>query len=284
MTGSGIAAPYTLAYDWGNRLNKKTVGSSVTQFGYDGAEAIHQVAGSTITRWIYGPGLDEVLADQVGTTYRYLLRDALNSTVILTNATGGIVERYAYDAYGQVKVQNASRVVQTTAPRTPWLFTGRFYHTEAKLYDFRNRAYHALLGRFPQPDPVGFAGKDVNHYRYVGNNPVDRMDPFGLYGTNDCSYYDTRCQQSGGNYYCSTAPRFCEAFPKQKDPDPTRDFDFEGGSRCIRQCLQDCDQMQSACQSQHRNPDPSTDSFFDPKPMSCHYLCYGACGATKFSQ
>jgi RHS repeat-associated protein len=56
-------------------------------------------------------------------------------------------------AYGQVQAQNAARQNVTTAPRTPWLFTGRYYHPEVKLYDFRNRAYHPRIGRFMQVGP-----------------------------------------------------------------------------------------------------------------------------------
>jgi uncharacterized protein RhaS with RHS repeats len=37
------------------------------------------------------------------------------------------------------------------------------------------------LGRFLQPDPIGFNGDASNLYRYCGNDPVDRTDPTGLY-------------------------------------------------------------------------------------------------------
>jgi len=31
-------------------------------------------------------------------------------------------------------------------------------------------------------DPIGFASGDFNWYRYVGNSPVNRIDPLGLRG------------------------------------------------------------------------------------------------------
>ena len=34
--------------------------------------------------------------------------------------------------------------------------------------------------RFLESDPIGFEGGDVNLYRYVGNNPVNYVDPLGL--------------------------------------------------------------------------------------------------------
>ncbi len=36
------------------------------------------------------------------------------------------------------------------------------------------------LGRFISKDPIGFAGGDTNLYSYVGQNPVNFVDPWGL--------------------------------------------------------------------------------------------------------
>jgi len=33
---------------------------------------------------------------------------------------------------------------------------------------------------FISPDPIEFAGGDINFYRYVRNSPLDLTDPFGL--------------------------------------------------------------------------------------------------------
>jgi uncharacterized protein RhaS with RHS repeats len=37
-----------------------------------------------------------------------------------------------------------------------------------------------MNGRFISRDPIGFAGGDVNLYRYVQNNPINWIDPDGL--------------------------------------------------------------------------------------------------------
>jgi len=54
--------------------------------------------------------------------------------------------------------------------------------------------------------------KGINQpYTYVSNDPIALVDPLGLYGTSDCSYYAQRCAQVGGVYYCYIAPAVCSA-------------------------------------------------------------------------
>jgi RHS repeat-associated protein len=60
------------------------------------------------------------------------------------------------------------------------LFTGQRWIPELGLYDDRNRFMSPDLGRFLQPDPIGFKGDASNLYRYCGNDWANRTDPLGL--------------------------------------------------------------------------------------------------------
>ncbi len=61
-------------------------------------------------------------------------------------------------------------------------FQGHEYDPDTGLVHFRNRDYSPELGRFLQPDPMGYMDSP-NPYQAFGNNPVNMTDPMGLYQT-----------------------------------------------------------------------------------------------------
>ena len=85
-----------------------------------------------------------------------------------------VVNHIQYDAFGTVTSETNAAV------DTIFGFTGRESDEESDLYYYRARYYDPHLGQFASEDPLGFEAKDPNLRRYVGNGPVDAMDPSGL--------------------------------------------------------------------------------------------------------
>ena len=100
--------------------------------------------------------------------------DGLGSIIDLTNATGNVIQSYVYDSFGNIEQQVGSLI-------NPYTYTGREIDTESGLYFYRARYYDSITGRFINEDPIGFAGGDNNFYRYTHNNPINFIDPSGLF-------------------------------------------------------------------------------------------------------
>ena len=143
---------------------------------YDGADIVAEKDGSGnyIAFYVHGPGMDEPLARIAADgSVLFYHADGLGSVVALTDAAGAVTTRYRYSPFGKT-VTIGEDVDQ------PFRFTGREWDAETGLYFYRARYYSPDMGRFITEDPMGLGAGDVNFYAYVGNNPVNYVDPLGL--------------------------------------------------------------------------------------------------------
>ncbi len=94
--------------------------------------------------------------------------------VALTSITGTVVDRYAYDAWGEPTGDDRTN---ETVPQQ--LRYRGYYDDEALTYYWVGvRYYDPEAMRWLQPDPSEQDG--VRTYAYVANDPVDAYDPSGL--------------------------------------------------------------------------------------------------------
>ncbi|MBS1994124.1 MAG: hypothetical protein JSS83_26620 [Cyanobacteria bacterium SZAS LIN-3] len=165
------SASYT--YDSIGRQTKKNVGGTVTRFVYDGQELIatYDTAGNLVSRYIYGLGLDEPIIEVKSTgAIVYLHANEKGSIVATSNTSGVVTNVNSYGPFGESNTVNG----------TIFGYTGQRFDAETGLYYYKARYYSPTLGRFLQPDPIGYAGGDLNLYAYVQNDPINWTDSTGL--------------------------------------------------------------------------------------------------------
>jgi len=139
-------------------------------------------ATSASRNYVHGARVDEIVeSSNSAGQFAYHHYDARGHCILLTDASGGILEQYDYDAFGLPRFYNSTAQPLTSSTfGNRFLFTGREWLGDLHLYDYRNRMYQPELGRFLQPDPKEFGAGDYNLYRYCHNDPVNKTDPLGL--------------------------------------------------------------------------------------------------------
>lgn len=83
------------------------------------------------------------------------------------------------------KVQDAAGSRVNLNLRLP----GQYYDVESGLHDNFNRTYDPNTGHYIQPDPLGYPDSP-DAYRYAAGDPLNKVDPLGLYEI-DTHYYMT---------------------------------------------------------------------------------------------
>lgn len=130
--------------------------------------------------YVWGDYIDELVVRDGTGSRRFYHRNAQYSVIALTNSSGTITERYAYDAYGDLTITDASGTVRSTsAEANRYTYTGREWDGSLELYHFRARMYDPKAGRFIGRDPIGFDGSKWNVYEYGNSRPMSGTDPFG---------------------------------------------------------------------------------------------------------
>jgi len=176
------AGGVTYTYDGDGKRVKKSNGTLYwTGTGWDPLLET-DLAGNATEEYVFFNGERVARVDLPANTVEYYFSDHLNSTDIVTNATGGIVRESDYVPYG------GEIVISGTDPNR-YKFTGKERDPESGLDDFDARFYSSPFGRFMTPDwaatatAVPYANfgnpQSLNLYSYVQNNPTTMGDPDG---------------------------------------------------------------------------------------------------------
>ena len=103
------------------------------------------------------------------------------SITSITNSTGSVSERYAYSAYSQPTILDASAsVLSSSAINNRYTYTGREWDATLGLHHFRARWMSGLTGRFLTRNAIGWRAGQFSFYAYLNDRPVSGLDPSGL--------------------------------------------------------------------------------------------------------
>jgi RHS repeat-associated protein len=125
----------------------------------------------------------------------YSLKDQFDP-VAICNASGQIIERYAYSAFGIPTVLSpnfTSLTDNTSTIAWNFLFHGEFTDAGTNWMNYGYRYYSAELGRWLGRDPIGEEG-GRNLYWMVGNKIINFIDIFGkqafMLGSEDIDFFN----------------------------------------------------------------------------------------------
>jgi len=100
----------------------------------------------------------------------YYTQDNLGSIIGIMDSHGHVDEKYTYDAFGKL-VEGRFDYVNKLG------YNGKMYDNYSGLVNYGFRDYSPVAMRFTTVDPI----KDgTNWFAYVGNDPINRIDLFGL--------------------------------------------------------------------------------------------------------
>jgi RHS repeat-associated protein len=103
----------------------------------------------------------------------YLVRgDGLGNVVEVRRTNGTVIASYGFGPFGQP-------LWATNTLNQPIRFATRYRHDASGLIYMHARWYDPATGRWLSRDPIAENG-GINLYAYVGNNPVNLVDPLGL--------------------------------------------------------------------------------------------------------
>jgi len=199
LIGAGLNGNLVTNYDYnfeGERIRKITHSEEIIYLvdknnltGY--SQLLREIDGQyqEIVYYNFGDDLIKQNRSGVSSYYHY---DGLGSTMALSNYQGILTDNYIYIAFGEPLFKEG------ITPNN-YLFTGDQYDSLIDRYYFRARYYNARNGSFISEDPrsneSGYYNEnyeiydmkympdilDFNRYIYVSNNPINYIDPSGLY-------------------------------------------------------------------------------------------------------
>ena len=168
------------AYDALSRRVSTTTLEGTTRHVYDDNwQVIADIdeQGNIIASYVWGEGIDKLLAVAVGGSTYYAHTDIQGTVWGYVDSQNNVVARWQYDAWGNI-ISEYVAPFATALARLRYRFQGREWSAATGLINFRMRWYDAETGRWLAKDPIGLSG-GLNLYALCTDNPLILHDPIG---------------------------------------------------------------------------------------------------------
>ncbi len=230
-------------------------GSNFDEFGNPGTITLDYVNFQTLSgykgRQSFSGSLDE----------SYYLTDTKGSVRAQLDATGTLQHASMYHGYG-----NIEEVYSGAAKNSREKYSGKEFDQSTALYYYGFRYFNPEVGNWTSPDPLQ---QFHNGYSFVGGDPINFIDPWGLEGEDNLNRFDgeksTACklQDCGG-----TATRKKEPV---KEPD-TEDPEVDGPNDKTNPSNPNLAFINSYLTENMKNPNRPPKSILNPDGLTSQEL------------
>ncbi|MEW8648184.1 MAG: RHS repeat-associated core domain-containing protein, partial [Candidatus Thiodiazotropha endolucinida] len=146
----------------------------ITYYLYDLQQRLSAEAdedGDIIRQYLYIGRIPYAMLED-GVAYS-IQSDHLGAPHSVTDDNSRLKWQAEYDPFGRAVIKTQRIGFNLRRP-------GQYEDAESGLYDNYLRRYDPDNGRYLEPDPLGNLD-GMNRYAYVGNRPMDKIDPLGLF-------------------------------------------------------------------------------------------------------
>ena len=167
----------------GRRISKELTNGSKTYYHYSVSGLIGEYDddGSEIKSYGYAPGsmwgTSPIFQKNEG-EHLYYFNDQRGAPCQMVDSNGRTVWQATYDAFGKA-------TVLVNEVENNFRLPGQYFDQESGLHYNWHRYYEPETGRYLSVDPLR---DGMNFYAYCNGDPLGKVDPWGLYDYNPCSY------------------------------------------------------------------------------------------------